>query len=209
MTGGDQTGAAGNRDRGYSADAPSSMSGGSAGDQHPAQGNDQTGAEFMVPPGPPAAAADAATRKPRRSRARVAVISALLGVVLVGLGMYLIGGFGARLYDATTGSWVASTSDTVLAGTGALCLFVAVLLNGWSPWATAVPGAILTAIGVWSAVSVDGAGRVSTLVDDAVGRGDLILSGVHILILVIGLLLLGASGAVTIARSSGRTRGRA
>jgi hypothetical protein len=185
------------------------MPNGSAGDQHPAQGIDQTGAEFMVPPGPPAAAADAATGKPRRSRARVAVISALLGVVLVSVGMYLIGGFGARLYDATTSSWVASTSDTVLAGAGALCLFVAVLLNGWSPWATAVPGAILTAIGVWSAVSVDGAGRVSTFVDDAVGRGDLILSGVHVLVLVIGLLLLGASGAVTIARSAGRTRGRA
>jgi hypothetical protein len=137
------------------------------------------------------------------------VISALVGVLLVSVGMYLIGGFGARLYDATTGSWVASTTDEVLAGAGALCLFVAVLLNGWSPWATAVPGAILTAIGVWSAVSVDGAGRVATFVNGAVGRGELILSGVHILVLVIGLLLLGASGAVTIARSAGRTRGRA
>lgn len=206
MTGGGPTG---DRDRGYSADASSSMPNGLPGDQHPAQGNHRTGAEFTVPPGPPAAAADVATGKPRRSRARAAVISALLGVVLVSVGMYLIGGFGARLYDATTSSWVASTSDLVLAGFGALCLFVAVLLNGWSPWATAVPGAILTAIGVWSAVSVDGAGRVATLVDDAVGRGELILSGVHILVLVIGLLLLGASGAVTIARSAGRTRGRA
>jgi len=208
MTGADQTGAAGNRDRAYSADAPSSMSGGSDGDQHPAQGHDQNPAESTMSPAQPAAAGDVTTRKPRRSRARAAVISALLGVVLVSLGMYLIGGFGARLYDATTSSWVASTSDVVLAGIGALCLFVAVLLNGWSPWATAVPGAILTAIGVWSAVSVDGAGRVSVLVQDAVGRGELILSGVHVLILVIGLLLLGASGAVTIARSAGRTRGR-
>jgi len=209
MTGGEQSGAPGDRERGYSADSASSMSNGFPGDQHPAQGNDQTGAEFAVPPGPRAAAPDVATRKPRKSRARAAVISALFGVVLVSIGIYLIGGFGARLYDTTTGSWMASTSDIVLAGTGALCLFVAVLLNGWSPWATAVPGAILTAIGVWSAVSVDGAGRVATFVDAAVGRGDLILPGVHILVLVIGLLLLGASGAVTIARSAGRTRGRA
>src|SRR6478609_3658940 len=206
MTGGEPSGAPGDRERAYSADSASSMSNALPGDQHPAQGNDQTGAEFTAPPGPPAAAGVA--RKPRRSRARAAAISALLGVVLVSLGMYLIGGFGARFYDATTSSWMASTSDIVLAGAGALCLFVAVLLNGWSPWATAVPGAILTAIGVWSAVSVDGAGRVATFVDDAVGRGDLILSGVHILVLVIGLLLLGASGAVTIARSAGRTRGR-
>jgi len=96
----------------------------------------------------------------------------------------------------------------VLATLGAICLFVAVLLNGWSPWATALPGAVLTGLGVWSVVSVDGAGRVANFVDDAIGRGDLILSGVHILILVIGLLLLGASGAVVIARSAGRSRGR-
>ena len=67
---------------------------------------------------------------------------------------------------------------------------------------------MLTGLGVWSVVSVDGAGRVANFVDDAIGRGDLILSGVHILILVIGLLLLGASGAVVIARSAGRSRGR-
>src|SRR6476469_2857988 len=128
MTGGEQSGAPGDRDRGYSADSASSMSNGFPGDQHPAQGNDQTGAEFAVPPGPTTAAADVATRKPRKSRARAAVISALFGVVLVSIGIYLIGGFGARLYDTTTGSWMASTSDIVLAGTGALCLFVAVLL---------------------------------------------------------------------------------
>ncbi|HOZ58486.1 MAG TPA: hypothetical protein PKY70_09890 [Nakamurella multipartita] len=132
------------------------MSGGSAGEQHPVQGNDQartefTRTEFTVPPGPPAAASDVATSNPPKSRARAAVISALFGVVLVSIGIYLIGGFGARLFDTTTGSWMASTSDIVLACAGALCLFVAVLLNGWSPWATAVPGAILTAVGVWSA----------------------------------------------------------
>lgn len=136
------------------------------------------------------------------------MISALLGLVLVFGGLYLIGGFGARLYDAATNMWVASTTDIVLATVGAVCLFVAVLLDGWSPWVTALPGVILTGVGVWSLVSADGAARVASFVDGAVGRAELILSGVHILLLVIGVLLLGASAAVTIARSAGRSRGR-
>jgi hypothetical protein len=156
----------------------------------------------------PVVAADDAAGKPRRSRARTAVVSALLGLVLVSGGLYLVGGFGPRFYDPAANAWVASTSDIVLAGLGAVCLFVAVLLNGWSPWATALPGAILTGVGVWSVVSAAGAAWVVSFVESSVGRSELILSGVHIMLLVIGVLLLAASTAVTIARSSGRSRGR-
>jgi hypothetical protein len=209
MTGGDPQppGSAGSRDGLTGDERPIGAAG--PGDRPIASGGDLNKAAPSVLPGPPSEAAAGVTRAPRRSRARAALISALFGGVLVVVGLYLVGAFGARLYDAATNTWVASTSDLVLAVAGAICLLAAVLLNGWSPWATALPGVILTGVGVWSVVSVDGAGRVATFVDDAVGRGDLILSGVHILVLVIGLLLLGASGAVTIARSAGRSRGRA
>lgn len=209
MTGGDPQppGSAGSQDGPTGEVRPIGAAG--RGDYPIASVGDLNQAGPTVLPGSPTEAAGGVTRTPRRARARAALISALLGIVLVVVGLYLIGAFGARLYDAVTNTWVASTSDLVLAAAGALCLFAAVLLNGWSPWATALPGVILTGVGVWSVFSVDGAGRVAALVDDAVGRGDLILSGVHILVLVIGLLLLGASGAVTIARSAGRSRGRA
>ena len=148
------------------------------------------------------------TGKPQRSRARSAAISALVGLTLVISGLYLVAGFGPRLYDATANAWVASASDIVLATLGSVCLFAAVLLNGWSPWATVIPGALLTGVGVWSVFSAAGAAWVVSLVDGAVGRSQLILPGVHIMFLIIGLLLLAASIAVTIARSAGRSRGR-
>ena len=151
----------------------------------------------------------AVTEKPRRSRGRTAAVSALMGLVLVIGGLYLIGGFGPRVFDSAANAWVASTSDIALATLGAVCLFVAEVLDGWSPWATLLPGVILTGVGVWSVISADGAAWVVSIVDGAVGRSELILSGVHIIVLVIGLLLLGASAAVTIARSAGRSRGRA
>lgn len=191
-----------------SGNGASSLSQGFPGNQHSSYANDRRRPETPALRDLSPAPVDSAARKPRRSRSRATLISTLLGIVLVSAGLYLIGGFGARLYDAATNSWIASTSDLVLATTGALCLFAAVLLNGWSPWATALPGVILTAVGVWSVVSVDGARRVAAFVDNAVGRGNLVLSGVHLLVLVIGLLLLAASGAVMIARSAGRSRGR-
>lgn len=189
----------------YRSDGPPTTAHGFHGEPHPPDTTEQTHSYKTTPAGSPTGEV---ARKPRRSRWRAAVISALLGLVLVTAGLYLVGGFGARVFDAATNSWVAPTSDLVLATTGAVCLFVAVLLNGWSPWATALPGVILTGVGVWSLVSIDGAGRVAAFIDGAVGRGELIVSGAHIVVLVIGLLLLGASAAVTIARSAGRSRGR-
>jgi hypothetical protein len=156
----------------------------------------------------PTVPVDDTAEKPHRSRARTAVISALVGLILVFGGLYLVAGFGPRLYDAAANAWVASTSNIALATIGAVCLFVAVLLNGWSPWSTAIPGVLLTGVGVWSVISAAGAAWVVSLVGGAVGSSELILPGVHIMVLIIGLLLLAASIAVTIARSAGRSRGR-
>lgn len=156
----------------------------------------------------PAETATAGTTGRQRSRGRSAVISALLGLVLVGLGLYLIIEFGARIVDATSGGRNASIPDIVLEVIGAVCLLVGVLLDGWSPWATALPGLVLTGFGVWSLVSIDAANRVTDFANTVFSRADLVLWGVPAWVLVIGVLLLGASGAVTIARSAGRTRGR-
>ncbi len=181
---------------------------GSHGGQQPLEAAERPVSSTTGAVGTPAAAAGGTSAAPRRSRARAAVICALLGLVLVTAGLYLVGEFGVRLLDAATTVWTASTADIALATAGAVCLFAAVLLNGWSPWATALPGVLLTAAGVWSIVSVDGADRVAAIIDGALTRGDPLRPVLNAWVLVIGLLLLGASMAVTIARSAGRSRGR-
>jgi hypothetical protein len=83
-----------------------------------------------------------------------------------------------------------------------------VLLNGWSPWATLLPGLALTAAGVWSLAWYDGADRVATFIDRLFARPEMVVWGITGWLLVLGLLLVGASGAAIIARAAGRRRGR-
>jgi hypothetical protein len=144
-----------------------------------------------------------------KARTRAAVISAVLGALLVAGGLYLVGEFGFRIFDAVLKTQTQpETWDIVWASTGAGLLFAAVLLNGWSPWATLLPGIALTGAGIWSMVSFDGADRVATTVDNLYARPEMVVWGVTGWTLIIGLLLLGSSGAVIIARAAGRRRGR-
>jgi|NGEPerStandDraft_6_1074524.scaffolds.fasta_scaffold08888_2 hypothetical protein len=144
-----------------------------------------------------------------KARTRAAVISAVLGALLVAGGLYLVGEFGFRIFDAVLKTQTQpETWDIVWASTGAALLFAAVLLNGWSPWATLLPGIALTGAGIWSMVSFDGADRVATTVDNLYARPEMVVWGVTGWTLIIGLLLLGSSGAVIIARAAGRRRGR-
>ena len=153
-------------------------------------------------------AAPAAGRR-TKARTRAAVISAVLGALLVAGGLYLIGEFGFRIFDAVLKTQTQpETWDIVWTSTGGALLFVAVLLNGWSPWATLLPGIALTGAGIWSMVSFDGADRVATTVDNLYARPEMVVWGVTGWTLIIGLLLLGSSGAVIIARAAGRRRGR-
>ncbi len=144
-----------------------------------------------------------------KSRTRAGVISAILGALLVAGGLYLVGEFGFRIFDAILKTQTQpETWDIVWTSTGGALLFAAVLLNGWSPWATALPGLALIGTGAWSMVSFDGAHRVANTVDNLYARPEMVVWGVTGWTLIIGLLLLGASGAAVIARGAGRRRGR-
>ena len=157
----------------------------------------------------PSSSAPAPTGRRTKARTRAAVISAILGALLVAGGLYLVGEFGFRIFDAVLKTQTQpETWDIVWTSTGAGLLFAAVLLNGWSPWATLLPGIALTGAGIWSMVSFDGADRVATTVDNLYARPEMVVWGVTGWTLIIGLLLLGSSGAVIIARAAGRRRGR-
>lgn len=163
---------------------------------------------------PPAAATGAEDREERRpsgrqtkQRAVAGLFSAILGTLLVGTGLYLIGEFGMGIFQAMlNGGGQPSGWDITWTSVGAALLFVAVLLNGWSPWATLIPGAILTAAGVWSLAWYDGADRVASFIDQMFARPEMVVWGITGWMLVLGLLLLGASFAVVIARAVGRRR---
>jgi hypothetical protein len=144
-----------------------------------------------------------------KSRTVAGLVSAVLGTLMVAGGLYLIGEFGFRIYDAMLNTGVQpGVWDIVWTATGAGLLFAAVLLNGWSPWATALPGLALTGVGVWSIVSFDGADRVATTVNTVFARPEMVVWGITGWTLIIGLVLLAASGATVIARAAGRRRGR-
>ncbi len=164
---------------------------------------------YAPPPSDPGASTPTpATGRRTKARTRAAVISAVLGALLVAGGLYLIGEFGFRIFDAVLKTQTQpETWDIVWTSTGAALIFAAVLLNGWSPWATLLPGIALTGAGVWSMVSFDGADRVATTVDNLYARPEMVVWGVNGWTLIIGLLLLGSSGAVIIARAAGRRRG--
>jgi len=163
---------------------------------------------------PPPSAEDARSTAPAigkqtKSRAVAGLVSAVLGLLLVGGGLYLIGEFGFRIFDVMLNvGGQPATWDIVWTSTGAALIFAAVLLNGWSPWATLVPGLLLTAAGVWSIAWYDGADRVATSIDRIFARPEMVVWGITGWLLVLGLILVGASGAAIIARSAGRRRAR-
>jgi hypothetical protein len=153
--------------------------------------------------------APAGNGKRTKSRAIAGLVSAILGTLLVAGGLYLIGEFGFRIFDAMlNGGGQPSPWDIAWTSTGAGLIFVAVLLNGWSPWATLVPGIALTAAGVWSIAWYDGADRVASSIDRLFARPEMVVWGITGWMLVLGLMLIGASGAVIIARAAGRRKPR-
>jgi hypothetical protein len=147
--------------------------------------------------------------KRTKSRAIAGLVSAIIGSLLVAGGLYLIGEFGFRIFDVMlNGGGQPSPWDIAWTSTGAGLIFIAVLLNGWSPWATLIPGIALTAAGVWSIAWYDGADRVASSIDRLFARPEMVVWGITGWLLVLGLMLLGASGAAIIARAAGRRRPR-
>ncbi|TKV61287.1 hypothetical protein FDO65_06675 [Nakamurella flava] len=158
--------------------------------------------------------ADAETPTPtggRRTRARfvAALVGGVAGLLLVAGGLYLIGRFGLQVHDAMVTSRGATDPwDVTLTILGGGLILLATLLNGWTPWATLVPGLVLTGAGVWSLVTYDGADRVATTIDTVFARPEIVLWGVNGWVLGLGAVLLASSGAAIIARAAGRRRGR-
>ena len=146
--------------------------------------------------------------KQTKSRAIAGLISAAVGTLLVAGGLYLVGEFGFRIFDVmlNVGGRPAPW-DIAWTSVGAVLIFAAVLLNGWSPWATLPAGLGLTAAGIWSIAWYDGADRVATAIDKMFARPEMVVWGINGWLLVLGLILTAASGAAVIARAAGRRRG--
>jgi len=142
-----------------------------------------------------------------KQRAIAGLFSAILGTLLVGSGLYLIGEFGMGIFQSMLNDGGQPSGwDITWTSVGAAQIFIAVLLNGWSPWATLIPGAVLTGVGVWSLAWYDGADRVASFVDQLYARPEMVVWGITGWLLVLGLMLLGAGFAAVIARAAGRRR---
>ncbi|MTD13357.1 hypothetical protein GIS00_05275 [Nakamurella sp. YIM 132087] len=151
------------------------------------------------PVAPPAAAASSG------SRVLAGFLSALIGLILVGGGLFLTARYGANVYTTLLqGVDTPKIADLILTGLGLVLLFGAVLLNSWSPWATAVPGVALAGLGAWAISTRSGLETVSDWSEKVLTRGELAVWHAAGWTLLLGLLLLGASIATAVARGAGR-----
>lgn len=139
------------------------------------------------------------------SRVGPAFLSILIGLLLSAGGVYLAAKFGVTAAtDIQAGK--VGLKNSGLAALGAVLLFAAVGLNGWSPWSTIIPGIALTGIGGWTLFSVAGQARVAGWVRSVVPEFSAwTITGFS---LVLGLVMLGASIAVALARASGKKDGQ-
>ncbi len=141
------------------------------------------------------------------SRVGPGFLSALLGLVLAGGGIYLAARFGiAAASDSVRGS--VAVKDSALATIGAVLVLGSVILNGWSPWATVIPGIVLTGIGGWTLYSPSGVNTVSRWTRSVFSQGQLSAWHVSGFTLILGLAMLAASVAAAIARASGKRDGQ-
>jgi len=152
---------------------------------------------------PPAAAA------PERTSNRVApaFLCALAGILLTAGGMLLLGRYGIPAGSALTRNSV-DVKDSLLATIGAVLVLGAVVLNGWSPWATVIPGLVLTGIGGWALYDTRATVRGSRWTNSVLTTNQLTIWHVSGVTLTVGLMMLAASAAAAIARASGKRDGR-
>ncbi|MET3804200.1 hypothetical protein ABIB25_001186 [Nakamurella sp. UYEF19] len=140
------------------------------------------------------------------SRVGPGFLGALIGLILAAGGVFLAVKFGpAAAADIQLGK--VGLKDSLLTTLGALMLFAAIALDGWSPWATVIPGVALTGLGGWALFSTSGLAHINDWTKSVFA--DQQFGGWSILgfTLILGLVMLGASGAATVARSSGKRDG--
>lgn len=161
-------------------------------------------AEYAPPIAVPPLAAPVVVATPS-SRVGPGFLSAVIGLVLSAGGVYLAAKFGVAAATDIEGGKVGF-KNTVLTVVGGVLLFAAVGLDGWSPWATILPGIALTGIGGWTLFSVAGQTRVAGWVKSVVPEFSAwTVVGFS---LILGLVMLAASIAATMARASGKKDGR-
>ena len=141
------------------------------------------------------------------SRVGPGFLSALIGLVLTAGGIYLLARFGYRAgVDLTKGD--VSIRNSGLGLLGAVLLFVATVLNGWSPWSTLLPGVALTGLGGWALFDANAFHRIGDWVRSLLNLNEVTNALVTGFLLALGLALLGASIAALLARSGGKRDGR-
>ncbi len=141
------------------------------------------------------------------SRVGRGFLSALIGLLLTAGGIYLLVRFGYPAgLNLTQGK--VSIRDSGLGLLGALLLFAATMLNGWSPWSTLLPGIALTGLGGWALFDANAYRHIGDWVRSVLNLGEVTTALVTGFVLALGLVLLGASVAAMIARSSGKRDGR-
>jgi len=163
-------------------------------------------AAYAPPMMVPAPEAFAAAPVPIASRVGSGFLSVLIGLLLSAGGMYLVVKYGfsaaAQLQQGNN-----DLKDSLLTTVGAVLLLAAVLANGWSPWATVIPGIGLSGIGGWALFSVSGLRTVSGWTTSVLSHDQ--LKAWHILgfTMLLGLVMLAASIACALARASGKRDG--
>lgn len=156
----------------------------------------------VVPP----PASSAVPEKPS-SRVGAGFLSALIGLILAAGGTYLLVRFGFRAGLSLTKGDV-SVRNSGLGLLGALLLFVATVLNGWSPWSTLLPGIALAGLGGWALFDANAFRHVGDWVRSVLDLTEVTNALATGFLLALGLVLLGASIAALLARSGGKRDGR-
>ena len=195
---------------------------------YPAQGHSgpESGATAVFPPAAPppyapvsqpqpyappaviAAPAGAMVPAAQRSSAGATVASILLGLVLSVGGLYLAVKFGFDAYQSYQSDFSADMTKLLLAALGGVLLLGAAVLNGWSPWATFLPGLLITALGAYGMFATGAGANLDKWLKFAFGPGSLSTLAMLGILLLIGLVLLGASLGAMMAKASGRRLGR-
>ena len=137
-----------------------------------------------------------------RSPVVPAVASSVLALLLVGAGVFLAAKFGFAAAAAQIETGRTAFNQVVLTGLGGLLLLAAVALNGWSSWATLIPGLLLTGVGGWAFENPAGLHTAAHWTQSVFADNQLTSWHLVGFTLTLGLVLLGASAGASIARRS-------
>lgn len=133
-----------------------------------------------------------------------AVASSVLALLLVGVGVFLAAKFGFAAAASQIETGRTAFNQVVLTGLGGVLLLGAVALNGWSSWATLIPGLLLTGVGGWAFENPAGLHTAAHWTQSVFADNQ--LTSWHLVgftfTFILGLILLGSSAGASIARRS-------